>query len=65
MLFLQPFIQPAEEGALPEHAVLWLQYPVVLVRIDKKLGRDATHTGCIKGAHTLVGIDTVILFAVA
>ena len=43
---------------------LWLQYPVVLIRIDEELGWDATHAGCIEGAHALVGIDTVILFAV-
>ena len=64
MLFLQPFIQPAEEGALPEHAILWLQYPVVLIRIDEEFGWNTTHAGCIEGTHTLVGIDAVILFAV-
>ena len=37
---------------------------MVLIRIDEKLGWDATHAGCIEGAHALVGIDTVILFAV-
>jgi hypothetical protein len=37
---------------------------VVLIRIDEELGWDATHAGCIEGAHALVGIDTVILFAV-
>jgi hypothetical protein len=37
---------------------------VVLIRIDEELGWNATHAGCIEGAHALVGIDTVILFAV-
>ena len=37
---------------------------MVLIRIDEELGWDATHAGCIEGAHALVGIDTVILFAV-
>ena len=63
MLFLQPLVQPSEEGALPEHAILWLQYPVVLIRIDEELGWDATHAGCIEGAHALVGVDAVILLA--
>ena len=63
-LFLQPLIEPAEEGSLPEDTILWLQYPVVLVWEDEEFGRDATQASCIEGSHALVGIDTVILFAV-
>ena len=63
MLFLQPLIQPSEEGALPEHAVLWLQYPVVLIRIDEEFGWNTAHAGCIEGTHALVGVDAVVLLA--
>ena len=37
---------------------------MVLIRIDEELGWDATHAGCIEGAHALIGIDAVILLAV-
>ena len=62
-LFLQPLIEPAEEGSLPEDAILWLQYPVVLVWEDEEFGRDATQASCIEGSHALVGIDAVVFLA--
>ncbi len=34
-LFLQPLVEPFKEGALPQHAVLRLQYPVIFVRINQ------------------------------
>ena len=37
---------------------------MVLIRIDEELGWDAAHAGCIEGAHALIGIDAVNLFAV-
>ena len=63
-LFLQPLIEPAEEGSLPEDTILWLQYPVVLVWEDKKFGRDATQASCIEGSHALVVVDAIVEFAV-
>ena len=63
-LLLQPLVQPAEEGSLPENAILWLQYPVVLIREDEELGWDATHTSGIEGTHTLIGIDAIVFLAV-
>ena len=55
-LFLQPLIEPAKEGSLPEDTILWFQYPVVLVWEDEKFGRNATQASCIEGSHALVGI---------
>ena len=60
MLFLQPFIQPSEEGALPEHAVLRFEYPVVLVGEDEKFGWDAAQTCCVECTEALVGVDAVV-----
>lgn len=41
LLFLEPSVEPVEERALPEHAVLRLEHPVVLIGEDEKLGGDA------------------------
>ena len=47
--FLKPSVEPTEEGALPEDAVLGLEHPVVLVGIDEKFGGNALHAGGIEG----------------
>lgn len=52
-LFLQVFIQPVEVASLPEDAVLWLEYPVVLVWEAEELGWDATEACCVEGRHGL------------
>ena len=62
-LFLQPFVQPAEEGTLPENSVLWFQYPMILVWEDEQLGRNATHASRIEGSHALVCIDAIVFLA--
>ena len=49
----QPTVEPIEEAALPEHAVLWLEHPVVFVRENQQLGWYATEFGCVVGTHTL------------
>ena len=36
---------------------------MVLVGEDEQLGFYASHTGCIKGAHALSGVDAVVLLA--
>ena len=53
MLVLQPLVEPLEVGALPQHAVLRTQYPVVLVGVDEQFGWDAADDGCIEGGHAL------------
>ena len=53
MLLFQVFVQPAEEGALPEDAVLWFQHPVVLVGEEEELGVESAHSGCGEGAFGL------------
>ena len=62
-LFLQPLVQPAKEGALPENAVLGFQHPVVLVGEEQQFGRYAPHACSIECAHTLCGIDAVVFLA--
>ena len=62
-LFLQPTVEPLEECALPQHAVLWFKYPVVLVGEDKQLGWDAFHTCSVKCTHALGGVDAIIFLA--
>ena len=52
-LLLQPLVEPLEVGALPQHAVLRTQYPVVLVGVDEQFGRDAADDGGIEGSHAL------------
>ena len=64
IILFQPLVQPAEEGALPEHAVLWLQHPVVLVGVEEELGGDAAQSGCVEGALSLTAEDAVVLVAV-
>ena len=53
MLLLQPLVEPLEVGALPQHAVLRTQYPVVFIGVDEQFGRDATDDGSIEGGHAL------------
>lgn len=53
VILFQPAVEPTEEGAMPQQSVLGLQYPVVLVGIDKQLGGYATQFGCIESTHTL------------
>ena len=60
----QPLIQPAEEDALPQHAVLRLQHPVVLIREDEQFGGDASQLSRIGCRHALRGADAEIFFAV-
>ena len=60
----QPLIQPAEESALPQDAVLGFQYPVVLVGEDEQFGGHASQFRCIECRHALRGEDAEILFAV-
>ena len=60
----QPAVQPGEEGALPQHSVLRLEHPVVLVGEDEQFGRDAAQFGSVEGSHGLVGQDAVVPFAV-
>ena len=64
VLLLQPAVKPVEECALPQYAVLWLQYPVVLVREDEQLSRNTPEPCGIECSHALVGIDTVVKFSV-
>ena len=64
MILLKPLVKPSEECALPKYAILWLEYPVILVGKDKKFGWNATKTCCVKCPETLVGIDAVVLLAV-
>ena len=63
-LFPYPAVEPGEEGALPEDAVLGFEHPVVLVGVEEQLGFDAFHAGGIEGAHALGGIDAVVFLAV-
>ncbi len=50
---LEPFVEPAEEEALPEDGVLRLQYPVVFIREDEHFGGDAAELGGIEGHFAL------------
>ena len=63
-LFLQPTVEPAKEGALPQNAVLGFQYPVVLIGEDEQFGRNATQTCGIEGTHTLVINNAEVFLAV-
>ena len=63
-LLLEPLVEPAEEGALPEQSVLRLDDPVRLVGVDEQLGRDAAELGSIEGSHPLIGQDAVVTLAV-
>ena len=40
-LLLQPLVEPAEEGALPEDTILGAQHPVVFFGEEEHLGRNA------------------------
>ena len=63
-LILQPLIQPAEESALPQDAVLGFQYPVVFVGEDEQFGGHASQFRRIECRHALRGEDAEIFFAV-
>ncbi len=59
-----PAMQPVEEGALPEDAVLRLEHPVVLVREDQQLRRHTAHLRRVKRCHALVSQDPVVFLTV-
>lgn len=62
-LFLQPLVEPREESALPQDAILGLQYPMVFIWENEQLSGNAPHASRIERSHALIGIDTIIFLA--
>ena len=56
-------VEPAEIFALPENAVLWLGHPVTFAWEEHHASRDATHSCCVEGLHSLAVRDTEVVFA--
>ena len=60
----QIFIQPIIEPALPKHAVLRFQHPVVFVGEIEEFRVEAAKDGGVVGLHALREADAVVQSAV-
>ena len=63
-LLLEIFVEPAEEGALPEDAVLRLQHPMVFIREKQHLCVYSSHACSREGAFGLCVFDSEIFLTV-
>ena len=62
-LFLEVFVEPVDEVAVPEEAVLGAEHPVGLVGKIKVACFEAAELGSVVGSHALGGDDAEVKLA--